>query len=195
MFHDLTPATCDRGCTQQQPALCHAALAGSSRSYAATATVAQCGSRCASSVSLWYMVRLAARLSAAIHQRHSNAPNCACAVTATTSVTYATLLMLCRFERAHYPDGRRCSRWYLVDQHGDRHLAVIGIERDTKDGHYNYIAVSFPPSLPPLGLCDLNAQSLLLGPLTQLLPYRASRLLVVGHGWGLVGVGTGPYEY
>eukprot|EP00878_Enallax_costatus_P018895 GHUV01019918.1.p1 GENE.GHUV01019918.1~~GHUV01019918.1.p1 ORF type:complete len:426 (+),score=149.02 GHUV01019918.1:854-2131(+) len=44
------------------------------------------------------------------------------------------------FERAHYPDGRRCSRWYLIDQHGDKHLAVIGIERDTKDGHYNYIA-------------------------------------------------------
>jgi hypothetical protein len=48
---------------------------------------------------------------------------------------------LCRYERAAYPDGRRCNRWYLMDQHGDSHLAVIGIERDTKDGHYHYSAV------------------------------------------------------
>jgi len=46
-----------------------------------------------------------------------------------------------RYERAHYPDGRRCNRWYLIDQHGGSHLAVIGVERDTKDGHYNYSAV------------------------------------------------------
>jgi hypothetical protein len=46
-----------------------------------------------------------------------------------------------RYERAAYPDGRRCNRWYLMDQHGDSHLAVIGIERDTKDGHYHYSAV------------------------------------------------------
>lgn len=46
-----------------------------------------------------------------------------------------------RYERAHYPDGRRVNRWYLVDQHGTSHLAVIGIERDTKDGHYHYSAV------------------------------------------------------
>lgn len=46
-----------------------------------------------------------------------------------------------RSERAHYPDGRRCNRWYLIDQHGGSHLAVIGVERDTKDGHYSYSAV------------------------------------------------------
>jgi hypothetical protein len=28
-----------------------------------------------------------------------------------------------------------------MDQHNDSHLAVIGIERDTKDGHYHYTAV------------------------------------------------------
>jgi hypothetical protein len=28
-----------------------------------------------------------------------------------------------------------------MDQHGDGHLAVIGIERDNKDGHYHYSAV------------------------------------------------------
>lgn len=42
-------------------------------------------------------------------------------------------------------DGRRINRWYLVDQHGSAHLAVIGIERDTKDGHYTYNAVSRHP--------------------------------------------------
>ena len=47
----------------------------------------------------------------------------------------------CRYERAHMPDGRRINRWYLLDQHGSTHLAVIGIERDTKDGHYTYSAV------------------------------------------------------
>lgn len=48
----------------------------------------------------------------------------------------------CRSERAHMADGRRCNRWHLLDQHGNAHLAVIGIERDTKDGHYVYSAVS-----------------------------------------------------
>lgn len=47
-----------------------------------------------------------------------------------------------RYERAHMADGRRINRWCLVDQHGSAHLAVIGIERDTKDGHYTYSAVS-----------------------------------------------------
>lgn len=40
-------------------------------------------------------------------------------------------------------DGRRLSRWFLVDQHGQPHLAVVGVERDTKDGHYAYMAVSY----------------------------------------------------
>lgn len=33
-----------------------------------------------------------------------------------------------------------------MDQHGESHLAVIGIERDTKDGHYNYSAVRTTPA-------------------------------------------------
>jgi hypothetical protein len=31
--------------------------------------------------------------------------------------------------------------WYLIDQHGAEHLAVVGIETDTLDGHYTYSAV------------------------------------------------------
>eukprot|EP00775_Hariotina_reticulata_P011533 gene11533-11676_t len=55
-----------------------------------------------------------------------------------------------RSERAHYPDGRRCNRWYLIDQHGGSHLAVIGVERDTKDGHYSYSAEEPFASIAPL---------------------------------------------
>eukprot|EP00879_Flechtneria_rotunda_P032379 GHRR01035576.1.p1 GENE.GHRR01035576.1~~GHRR01035576.1.p1 ORF type:complete len:205 (+),score=52.30 GHRR01035576.1:410-1024(+) len=55
-----------------------------------------------------------------------------------------------RNERAHYSDGRRCNRWYLVDQYGNSHLAVVGIERDTKDGHYNYSAEEPFSSITPL---------------------------------------------
>ncbi len=46
-----------------------------------------------------------------------------------------------RHERDYYDDGRRCNKWYLMDQHGVEHLAVIGEERDTRDGHYTYRAV------------------------------------------------------
>lgn len=51
-----------------------------------------------------------------------------------------------RYDRAHMPDGRRINRWYLVDQHGSAHLAVIGVERDTRDGHYTYTAVGQEPA-------------------------------------------------
>ncbi|KAF8066392.1 ATG16 [Scenedesmus sp. PABB004] len=55
-----------------------------------------------------------------------------------------------KIERAFYPDGRRCNRWYLLDQRGEPHLAVIGIERDTKDGHYVYSAEEPFASIVPL---------------------------------------------
>lgn len=32
-------------------------------------------------------------------------------------------------------------RYYLLDQYGTWHVAVVGEERDTKDGHYIYKAV------------------------------------------------------
>lgn len=49
----------------------------------------------------------------------------------------------CRYERGAKEDGRRCHKWFLVDEAGTEHLAVIGIETDTLDGHYTYQAVRF----------------------------------------------------
>lgn len=46
-----------------------------------------------------------------------------------------------RHDKTHTPDGRRCNKWVLIDQHGGEHLAVVGLERDTRDGHYTYTAV------------------------------------------------------
>lgn len=60
----------------------------------------------------------------------------------TQGVCVHAVVVRRRYERAHMSDGRRINRWCLVDQHGSAHLAVIGIERDTKDGHYTYNAVS-----------------------------------------------------
>lgn len=50
------------------------------------------------------------------------------------------LLPMCRYERS-VQDKRRMHHWYLIDQHGAEHLAVVGIETDTLDGHYTYSAV------------------------------------------------------
>lgn len=47
----------------------------------------------------------------------------------------------CRYERGAKEDGRRCHKWFLVDEAGTEHLAVIGLETDTLDGHYTYQAV------------------------------------------------------
>jgi len=48
-------------------------------------------------------------------------------------------------EKFHYPDGRRGIRFYVVDSEGKSHFAVLGEERDTRDGHYMYRKqASFP---------------------------------------------------
>ncbi len=49
-----------------------------------------------------------------------------------------------RQDRIILSDGRRCNRWWLVDQHNQEHLAVVGTERETRDAHYTYHAVSAP---------------------------------------------------
>jgi len=40
-----------------------------------------------------------------------------------------------------FPDGRRCTEWYLLDNHGVAHRAVIGEENHARDGHYVYRSV------------------------------------------------------
>ena len=41
-------------------------------------------------------------------------------------------------EKFVFPDGRRGIRFYLVDAQGNAIPAVLGEERDTRDGHYTY---------------------------------------------------------
>lgn len=41
-------------------------------------------------------------------------------------------------EKFLYPDNRRGIRFFLVDSNGKSFLAVMGEERDTRDGHYTY---------------------------------------------------------
>lgn len=47
-----------------------------------------------------------------------------------------------RLEKLHSADGsQRLAHYFLEDQHGRQHLAVVGEERETRDGHYLYSAV------------------------------------------------------
>lgn len=43
-----------------------------------------------------------------------------------------------RQEKFQFNDGRRGIRFFLVDANKQSHLAVVGEERDTRDGHYTY---------------------------------------------------------
>ncbi|GMH41692.1 hypothetical protein BSKO_09602 [Bryopsis sp. KO-2023] len=52
-------------------------------------------------------------------------------------------------EHVVLPDARRSTRWFLTDQYGDSHLAVIGMENQARDGHYVYTAQEpFASQLP-----------------------------------------------
>lgn len=48
------------------------------------------------------------------------------------------------------PDGRRKISWYLLDSSGHNHLAVVGDEKDTRDGHYLYRTESIFDKVVPL---------------------------------------------
>eukprot|EP00205_Picochlorum_sp_RCC944_P000475 CAMPEP_0182611976 /NCGR_PEP_ID=MMETSP1330-20130603/16230_1 /TAXON_ID=464278 /ORGANISM="Picochlorum sp., Strain RCC944" /LENGTH=386 /DNA_ID=CAMNT_0024831449 /DNA_START=190 /DNA_END=1346 /DNA_ORIENTATION=+ len=48
------------------------------------------------------------------------------------------------------PDGRRQICWYLLDSLGHNHLAVVGEEKDTRDGHYLYKTESVFDKVVPL---------------------------------------------
>jgi len=49
-----------------------------------------------------------------------------------------------------FPDGRRCTEWYLLDNHSIPHRAVIGEENHARDGHYVYRSVEPFSSERPL---------------------------------------------
>ncbi|GBF97334.1 hypothetical protein Rsub_10025 [Raphidocelis subcapitata] len=79
------------------------------------------------------------------------------AVEAIDSAAHARVFFVeHRNERTATEDGRRVNKWYLVDQHGTAHLAVVGVERETKDGHYAYHAEEPFASLVPL-VCSNQA--------------------------------------
>lgn len=48
--------------------------------------------------------------------------------------------ILRREQKSHDEGGRRRQQWWLVDDNSHEHLAVVGEERDPRDGHYNYYA-------------------------------------------------------
>lgn len=41
-------------------------------------------------------------------------------------------------KKTELPDGRHQICWYLLDEAGHNHLAVVGDEKETRDGHYIY---------------------------------------------------------
>ncbi|GFR52865.1 hypothetical protein Agub_g15493, partial [Astrephomene gubernaculifera] len=45
-----------------------------------------------------------------------------------------------KVEKTANPDGTHTQRFFLLDQYGNWHLAVLGEERETRDGHYLYSA-------------------------------------------------------
>ncbi|GIL79408.1 hypothetical protein Vretifemale_8693 [Volvox reticuliferus] len=45
-----------------------------------------------------------------------------------------------KVEKTANPDGTHTQRFFLLDQYGNWHLAVMGEERETRDGHYLYRA-------------------------------------------------------
>ena len=48
------------------------------------------------------------------------------------------------------PDGRHRIQWFLLDTAGHNHLAVVGIEKETRDGHYIYSTENIFEKAAPL---------------------------------------------
>ncbi len=63
----------------------------------------------------------------------------AASAAAATAVPLASMTFVNHSqEKFVFPDGRRGIRFYLVDENGAAVPAVVGEERDTRDGHYTY---------------------------------------------------------
>lgn len=57
--------------------------------------------------------------------------------------SHSSLINLPKFvsyseKKTELPDGRHQICWYLLDEAGHNHLAVVGDEKETRDGHYIY---------------------------------------------------------
>lgn len=53
-------------------------------------------------------------------------------------------------EKTQQLDGGHIIRWFLIDERGKRHLAVVGRETHTHDGHYDYATFGLFEQLYPL---------------------------------------------
>ena len=62
---------------------------------------------------------------------------------------FIQLTCTCSKDTKFLADGRKMNHYSLVDQHGCTHLAVLAVERDARDGHYQYTACEpFASSTP-----------------------------------------------
>jgi hypothetical protein len=59
-------------------------------------------------------------------------------------------------EKFTFPDGRRGMRFYVIDEAGTPTLAVLGEERETRDGHYQYKRVDTFTAGAPLRCGNLS---------------------------------------
>lgn len=50
-----------------------------------------------------------------------------------------TCTWLLRQEKFTNGDAPKVIKWWLLDVHGHEHLAVVGEEKENKDGHYAYL--------------------------------------------------------
>eukprot|EP00884_Botryococcus_braunii_P017277 jgi/Botrbrau1/4232/Bobra.0044s0027.1 len=58
-------------------------------------------------------------------------------------------------EKKDLPQNQHKWVWYLLDDHGHKHAAVEGLERETRDGHYEYRALEPFSSIQPLSVTSM----------------------------------------
>lgn len=61
----------------------------------------------------------------------------------------------CSKEKKDLPQSQHKWVWNLIDDHGHEHAAVEGLERDTRDGHYEYRALEPFSSIRPLSVTSM----------------------------------------
>ena len=70
-----------------------------------------------------------------------SANSCSAQGSSPPSLLNTTTLLVFLFRRQakhELPDGRHRIEWFLIDEADDEHLAIVGEEKETRDGHYLY---------------------------------------------------------
>jgi hypothetical protein len=85
-----------------------------------------------------------------------------------------------RQQKVQDEHGCRHQKWWLVDDNGHEHLAVVGDEREPRDGHYTYVAEKPFALIRPLN-CQNQAKvtSYLEDVSIQAYPLRAPQLIIL----------------